>query len=67
MIGVLCRVALGDGCCRSTTLSGFTDKPQDIAQAAKTLLRALNVPHERIRGIGLTVSGPQHARLLTEL
>ena len=42
-------------CCRSATLSGFTDRPQDIAHAAKALLRALNVPHERIRGIGLTV------------
>ena len=46
-------------CCRSTTLSGFTDTPQDIAQAAKALLRALSVPHERIRGIGLTVGALQ--------
>ena len=44
-----------DGTCRSSTLSSFTDTPQDIAQAAKGLLRALNVPHERVRGIGLTV------------
>ena len=50
---------LGHGPCdnvsRSITLNRFTDATQDLARECRVLLRALKVPADQIRGIGISV------------
>lgn len=52
---------LGHGPCdnvsRSVTLNRFTDSTVDLARECRALLRALNIPADQIRGIGISVSG----------
>ena len=51
---------LGHGPCdnvsRSVTLNRFTDSANDLAMEAKTLLRALKIPADQLRGVGISVS-----------
>ncbi|GLI64744.1 hypothetical protein VaNZ11_008111, partial [Volvox africanus] len=51
---------MGHGACdnisRSVTLSRFTDDPTDLRREAVGLLRALNIPPEELRGLGITVA-----------
>ncbi|GAB4820844.1 hypothetical protein N2152v2_007890 [Parachlorella kessleri] len=51
---------LGCGVCdnlsRSVTLARFTDSSEELARCARDMLRALRVPPEDIRGVGLAVS-----------
>ncbi len=50
---------LGCGICdnlsRSLTLARFTDDGGEVGRAARELLRALRVPPDQIRGMGLAV------------
>lgn len=50
---------LGHGACdnfsRSVTLSRFVDNPDDIYHEVVVLLDAMKIPHEEIRGMGITV------------
>lgn len=52
---------LGHGICdnisRSVTLPRFTAAAADVAREAKNMLRALKVPFDQIRGIGIAVRG----------
>ena len=47
-----------DNLSRSTTLPYFTAADRDVAPAARSLLRALRVPAQEIRGIGIAVNTP---------
>ncbi|KAK9805394.1 hypothetical protein WJX73_010812 [Symbiochloris irregularis] len=51
---------MGHGSCdnlsRSMTLTHFTANPGEVAAAARTLLRALRVPCQEIRGIGIAIA-----------
>lgn len=50
---------LGHGVCdnlsRSVTLARFTDAAEEVARCAEGLLRALRVPPDQIRGMGIAV------------
>ena len=65
---------LGHGPCdnvsRSVTVNRFTDAAADLARECRSLLRALKVPADQIRGIGISVSRSGHtdaANLFLEL
>lgn len=51
---------LGHGPCdnvsRSVTLNRFTDATADLTHECRAMLRALKVPADQIRGIGISVS-----------
>ena len=51
---------LGCGVCdnlsRSVTLARYTDSSEELARCARDMLRALHVPPEDMRGVGLAVS-----------
>ena len=62
---------LGCGACdsfsRSVTLGRYVSTASDIAKEAVAMLAAMKIPHEEIRGIGITVRGLGMAGICWEI